>query len=273
MLYKLNWIFTQSEETWAQLLHAKFHTTSDERIQYHKRSSVWSGIKHTDDITKPSTEWIIGKGTKIDLWRDSWASNIPLREHIDLPRHLWKKCTARVSDFINVDGWNFPADISLAFLAMGIDINNIPCNPSVEDIQTWKPDVHCDFSVKNAFECTRKCLDIAWWWRYTWRKCLHPSLSGLAWRLMNQILPTDEKVQRKGIPITSVCVHCGSNAETEDHIFFECPTTKVMWVWVTNAFQLAAISGMDGWKNTLEKCRMHSSYLNDLWITMVFAIC
>ncbi|KAF6158338.1 hypothetical protein GIB67_022418 [Kingdonia uniflora] len=183
MLYKLNWIFTQREETWAQLSHAKFHTTSGQRIHYHKRSSVWPGIKHADGITKPFIGWIIGKGMKINFWRDSWGSDIPLREHIDLPHHLWKKCTARVSDFLNADGWNFPADIFLAFLSMGIDINNIPYNPSVEDIQIWKPDVHSDFSVKNTLECT------------------------------------------------------------------------------------------DGWKTTLKKCGMHSSYLNDLWITMVFVIC
>ncbi|KAF6168095.1 hypothetical protein GIB67_011480 [Kingdonia uniflora] len=146
----------EEEEAWAQLLHAKFHTTSGERIQYHKRSSVWPGIKHADDITKPFIGWIIGKGTDIEFWRESWAYDIPLREHIDLPHDLWKKCTARVSDFKNAEGWNFPSDISLVFLAMGIDINNIPCNLSVEDIQIWKPDVHGDFSVKFTFECTRK---------------------------------------------------------------------------------------------------------------------
>ncbi|KAF6151396.1 hypothetical protein GIB67_012256 [Kingdonia uniflora] len=135
MLCKLNYIFSQREETWAQLLHAKFHTTSGDNIQYHKRSFVWQGVKHADGITKPFIGWIIGKGIKIDLWRDAWASDIPLREHIDLPHHLWKKCTARVSDFINVDGWNFPPDTSLAFLAMRIDMTNIPYNPSVEDIQ------------------------------------------------------------------------------------------------------------------------------------------
>ncbi|KAF6171963.1 hypothetical protein GIB67_029381, partial [Kingdonia uniflora] len=66
----------------------KFHNTSGESIQYHKRSSVWPGIKHTEGISKPYIGWIIGKGTKIDLWRDSWASDIPLREHIDLPHDL-----------------------------------------------------------------------------------------------------------------------------------------------------------------------------------------
>ncbi|KAF6165303.1 hypothetical protein GIB67_042719 [Kingdonia uniflora] len=64
-------IFTQREETCAQLLYAKFHTTCGESIKYHKRSSVWPGIKHTEGITKPFIGWIIGNGTKVDFWRDS----------------------------------------------------------------------------------------------------------------------------------------------------------------------------------------------------------
>ncbi|KAF6170873.1 hypothetical protein GIB67_015825 [Kingdonia uniflora] len=206
--------------------------------EYHKRFSVWPGIKYFAGITKPFIGWIIGNGVKIDFWRDSWASDIPSREHIDLPQQLWKHCKARVSDFINSDGWNIPPDISLALFVMRIDISSIPCSPNVEDTQIWKPDIHGDFSIKNAFENTINHLATAWWWRFTWHKCLHPSLSGFAWRLMNHILPYDEIVQSKGIPLASACSHCISAAETEDHMFFDCPTAKITivfsicrWLW------------------------------------------
>ncbi|KAF6146734.1 hypothetical protein GIB67_009020 [Kingdonia uniflora] len=83
------------------MIYAKFHTKSGDRIKYHKSSSVWPGIKFAEPITKPFIGWIIGNGKKIDFWRDTWATSIPLLEHIDLPNHLWKLCTAKVSDFIN----------------------------------------------------------------------------------------------------------------------------------------------------------------------------
>ncbi|KAF6153505.1 hypothetical protein GIB67_027372, partial [Kingdonia uniflora] len=108
----------------------KFHTKSGDKIKYHKSSSVWPGIKFAEPITKPFIGWIIENGKKIDFWRDTWATSIPLREHIDLPNHLWKRCKAKVNDFINPDGWNFPTDISLALLAMGINISSITCNPN-----------------------------------------------------------------------------------------------------------------------------------------------
>ncbi|KAF6173124.1 hypothetical protein GIB67_020716, partial [Kingdonia uniflora] len=112
----------------------KFYTKSGDRIKYHKSSSIWSGIKFAEPITKPFIGWIIGNGKKISFWRDTWATSIPLREHIDLPNHLWKLCTTKVSDFVSPDGWNFPTDISFALLAMGINISSITCNPNLEDI-------------------------------------------------------------------------------------------------------------------------------------------
>ncbi|KAF6138324.1 hypothetical protein GIB67_001553 [Kingdonia uniflora] len=88
MLCKLNWIFTQREEPWAQIIYAKFHTKSGERIKCHQSSSVWLGIKFVGTINKPFIGWIMGNGKKINFWRDSWETCTPLREHIDLPNNL-----------------------------------------------------------------------------------------------------------------------------------------------------------------------------------------
>ncbi|KAF6134156.1 hypothetical protein GIB67_013553 [Kingdonia uniflora] len=66
------------------MIYAKFHSKSGERIKYHKSSSVWPGIKFVEPINKPFIRWIIGNGKKINLWRDTWATCTPLREHIDL---------------------------------------------------------------------------------------------------------------------------------------------------------------------------------------------
>ncbi|KAF6158120.1 hypothetical protein GIB67_014914 [Kingdonia uniflora] len=59
-----------------------------------------------------------------------------------MPRHLWKKCKARLSNFINPQGWHFPSGILLILLVLGIRIQNIQCNPSSHDIMIWKPDIH-----------------------------------------------------------------------------------------------------------------------------------
>ncbi|KAF6164133.1 hypothetical protein GIB67_017717 [Kingdonia uniflora] len=210
------------------MIYAKLHTKSGERIKYHKNFSVWPGIKFAEPINKSFIRWIIGNVKKIDFWKDTWATCTSLREHIDLPINQWKECTAKVSDFINPDGWKFPTDIFLAFLAMGIDIYSIPCNPNTKYFQIWKLDIHGEFSIKNAFESTHNRLDTSWWWKYTWLQCLHPGLSRFAWKLINQILPRDDLIQRKGIQLVSICNLYGCTTELAEHLFFECTLAKVL---------------------------------------------
>ncbi|KAF6156050.1 hypothetical protein GIB67_010974, partial [Kingdonia uniflora] len=103
-------------------------------------------------------------------------------EHIDLPRHLWKKCKVQLSDFNNPQGWHFPSDILFLLLALGINIQNIQCNSSSHDAMIWKPDIQGVFSTKNAYETLRSKEDSAWWWKYVWRQAIHSRLGGLAWR-------------------------------------------------------------------------------------------
>ncbi|KAF6143456.1 hypothetical protein GIB67_029625 [Kingdonia uniflora] len=59
-------------------MYAKFYTKSGDKIKYHKRSSVWPGIKFAEPINKPFIGWIIRNGKKIYFWRDTWATSIPL---------------------------------------------------------------------------------------------------------------------------------------------------------------------------------------------------
>ncbi|KAF6149802.1 hypothetical protein GIB67_017535 [Kingdonia uniflora] len=96
MLCKLNWLFKEGKKTWAQMLGEKFKNQSGDIISYHKSSSIWPGIKMADEISKDHMEWQIGDGTQIDFWRDRWAAQTPLREHIDLPKHLWSQTQIKV---------------------------------------------------------------------------------------------------------------------------------------------------------------------------------
>ncbi|KAF6176483.1 hypothetical protein GIB67_001244 [Kingdonia uniflora] len=68
----------------------KFYTKQGDTIKNHKLTTVWPRIKAAAKILRPRIGWIIGNGSKIDFWRDTWATDIPLREYIDLPQQLWK---------------------------------------------------------------------------------------------------------------------------------------------------------------------------------------
>ncbi|KAF6169944.1 hypothetical protein GIB67_034336 [Kingdonia uniflora] len=114
-------------------MHAKFTNKAGDFIRYHKKSTIWPGIKLAASINRPYMGWLVGNGAKIDFWRDTWAMEIPLREYIEMPQSLWKRCTARLSDFINSNRWDIPTDIRILLLALGINVLEIPCNPQEED--------------------------------------------------------------------------------------------------------------------------------------------
>ncbi|KAF6147387.1 hypothetical protein GIB67_003285 [Kingdonia uniflora] len=93
-------------------------------------STIWPGIKLAANINQPYMGWLVGNGANIGFWRDTWATEIPLREYIEMPQSLWKRYTARLSDFINSEGWDIPTDIRILLLALGINVMEIPLQPA-----------------------------------------------------------------------------------------------------------------------------------------------
>ncbi|KAF6162580.1 hypothetical protein GIB67_003126 [Kingdonia uniflora] len=71
-----------------------------------------------------------------------------------------------LSNFINPQGWHFPSNILLLLLVLGINMQNIYCNPSSHDTMIWKPDIQGIFSTKNTYETLCSKEDSAWWWKY-----------------------------------------------------------------------------------------------------------
>ncbi|KAF6167804.1 hypothetical protein GIB67_027582 [Kingdonia uniflora] len=236
-------------------------------------SSIWPGIKLAASINRPYMGWLVGNGANIDFWRDTWATEIPLREYIEMPQSLWKICTTRLRNLINSNGWDIPTNIRILLLALGINVLEIPCNPREVDKRIWKPDSYENFTVRNPYETIRKKRNTTWWWKYTWRESVYPKLGCFAWRLVNHILSLNEIVKKMGIHITSCCTLCRLQEESEAHLLLHFPSATNIWLWATDTFFLPSISSTDTWKSILEKSRPASSYINDLWITNIFSIC
>ncbi|KAF6152725.1 hypothetical protein GIB67_021385 [Kingdonia uniflora] len=77
MLCKLHWAFCDRQEDWSQFMHAKFTNKTGDFIRYHKKSTIWLGIKLAASINRPYMEWLVGNGATIDFWRDTLATEIP----------------------------------------------------------------------------------------------------------------------------------------------------------------------------------------------------
>ncbi|KAF6175514.1 hypothetical protein GIB67_022004, partial [Kingdonia uniflora] len=57
-------------------------------IRYHKKSTIWPSIKLAVSINRPYIGWLVGNGANIDFWRDTWPTEIPLREYTEMSQSL-----------------------------------------------------------------------------------------------------------------------------------------------------------------------------------------
>ncbi|KAF6168078.1 hypothetical protein GIB67_011463 [Kingdonia uniflora] len=67
MLCKLHWTFCDRQEDWSQFRQAKFTNKAGDFIRYHKKSSIWQGIKLAACINRPYMGWLVGNGANINF--------------------------------------------------------------------------------------------------------------------------------------------------------------------------------------------------------------
>lgn len=113
---------------------------------------------------------------------------------------------------------------------------------NVEDSWCWKPDSNNGFSVKSAYgilfglRCNVpsdplfcSACNLIW-------QCDIPSkVSILAWRLLQNKLPTKESLANKGVLGANgsvTCIFCSRDTENHSHLFFTCEFAYRVWMAV-----------------------------------------
>ncbi len=100
-----------------------------------------------------------------------------------------------------------------------------------------------------------------------------PKYSTLAWRLLHQILPTDDKIQRRGVYLASICLLCNKHSESIQHLFLTCSFTQLLWKWHASLFQTTLPSSgsiEDLCQSIMSK--PFKSQLYNLWIVTSLSI-
>ncbi|KAF6175810.1 hypothetical protein GIB67_003298 [Kingdonia uniflora] len=93
LLMKLAWNFLNGQDDWAKFMRAKFNTKAGNRIYSTQESSVWAGIRGAVSEVEQRSGWIVGDGKDIDLWRNNWCHQRPLKDLIDsndIPWHCFR---------------------------------------------------------------------------------------------------------------------------------------------------------------------------------------
>jgi len=230
-------LFEEKQSIWATWIHT-IHIRN--RSFWHIKlpsSPSWSWRKILQ-----SREWCkgwfipcIGDGRSTSLWFDYWLpggtrliDTFSLRTltSTGLP---W---TAKVSDIINGEHWQFPCTVQDLQPAWN-SINFYP-NSNRKDHYIWVGHPSGKFTVASAWELLRDKKTANTMHKLLWYKGYIPRQSFILWLASQGRLSTMDRLHMTGIISSATCMLCDHHIETHDHLFFQCSYSTFVWKTVSN---------------------------------------
>ncbi|KAF6140598.1 hypothetical protein GIB67_013891 [Kingdonia uniflora] len=115
-------------------------------INYYKASSMWSAIKELMNIVKDQIQWMVGNGSKINIWDKLWIGDQTLRNQI-----LGQNNYLTANQLIHEGQWQLPEEIEAIFQHFNLNISIVPIDNQNQDCSYWLPDQKTKFSANSAY--------------------------------------------------------------------------------------------------------------------------
>jgi len=271
-LLLLAWKLLTSEEQWATVCRDRFLHNHKPKT-HHITSSVWHGMKSHIQYILDHASWSVGNGQKISFWTDKWLdTSIAERWHI--PPALFPHIELRVAECLNNRKWCLPAYIAQKDPALADKIHRITLSEvELPDQLNWTMATDGHLTNKLAYSCFAGQHQSVPWASWLWNSHIPPTRAFITWRLIHNKIPTDENLRKRGCHIVSICCFCLQNAESSNHIFFECRVTTRLWEWLgkgadvpldhTNCCSL--LMGINGRGSKLVQQVLTSAIIHTIW--------
>ncbi|KAI3463155.1 hypothetical protein Pfo_019818 [Paulownia fortunei] len=167
------------------------------------------------------------------FWQDHWIGEAPLAatNQRELMGH------SAVNFFWQNKQWNVER---LGQLLPQNVVNKI-CNMDIHDdmdAMIWKLTPDGEFSTKSAWNLIRSSRNERQLLGDLWCNQLTPTMSIFVWRLMNNCIPVDIRLQEKEFPVVSRCYCCLSSMESIPHLFISGGQATVVWEHFANLFNI-----------------------------------
>jgi hypothetical protein len=212
-------------------------------------SYAWRSIWNAKQLLQKGLIWRVGDGTSIKIWRDKWVPT-PISYEIQSPIRLLDQ-NATVSSLINSDTrwWNLDL-VREIFCREEADIicNLGICPGRQKDKLIWVGTKNGDFSVRSAYHLTKSHGEMEEGsgsngesgkslWNSIRRVKVPKMVQLFLWKACNNILPTKEKLHKRGITEDPLCPLCKSETETVGHILWSCESSKDVWAECCRSIQ------------------------------------
>ncbi|WVZ60403.1 hypothetical protein U9M48_010430 [Paspalum notatum var. saurae] len=245
LLCKWWWKFENEEGLWQNIVRKKYKVNNDISMVKHKMGDfpIWSDLIKIIDLYKRGRVVKTMNGDKTKFWHDCWLREKPLK---DLYPVLYAICeeksiivkTARERQLnFGFSRWLYP-ELSMQWEEIHSLVSSYSFK-SDNDMVFWKWGKTKQFSVKTMY----RSLDdrgVGKNHKHIWKGKIPPKIKIFLILLEKGVILTrDNMVRRKwkGDPICSFC----DELETINHLFFDCPVTKVVWALIANCLGASVI--------------------------------
>nr|XP_043611471.1 uncharacterized protein LOC122583099 [Erigeron canadensis] len=230
----------------------------------------------------------VRNGTEISFWLDRWACNESLRSRFPVLFKLERDKIARVAERFSLEenrfngAWNWerspsdPATVceldSLTRLLNGITIDNKP------ERWTWLGGVDNVLSIQNVKDFLLGDKDFSDRFVFDWINWVPKNCNVFMWRVSMDRIPTMVAMRaRNCFALDPVCVLCGEEDETVEHLFCKCETAARVWHFIskwckTAPFFIFDIKDLPEFHETLRKDKKEKDVLKGLIIISCWCI-
>ncbi|KAK4391459.1 putative ribonuclease H protein [Sesamum angolense] len=222
---KLWWRFRGKSSLWSEYLHGRYCRNLHPTIVPYNRnhSSVWHRLCRIRDVAEPFIFWTLGEGS-VSFWHDNWFGEKPLAQLVHRDTYTMES----VHYYWHEGEWNVPRILRIIPMPFAQIICQIPIAAGQGDIIVWTESSTGDFSTKSAWEAIRQASPRRQLLADVWHRSLRPTISVFLWRLFQDRIPVDARMQQKGFSFPSKCQCCEAE-ETVSHLFIESAAVQGVW--------------------------------------------
>ncbi|XP_020262570.1 uncharacterized protein LOC109838550 [Asparagus officinalis] len=245
-----------------------------------QNSMVWNDIISNKEAFLHLISWSLGIGTNIRFWEDKWIGNNTLSSLYPAIYSLALSSNVSIHSqglFLN-NTWHWHPilrrSISLVTNLAKSDLIHLLGSFKVNnevDVPKWSFTSNGCFSVKSFYDfLNTRCVMFAFH-KVVWNPILPSKVQIFSWFLSMNRLHTKDNLIKKGWQGDSLCIFCGIQPETCNHIFFSCSTAKKVWKHFSDyCIPFVWASSLDGLLSSVESLHNEKGVI---WRSIFSAVC
>ncbi|XP_078150208.1 uncharacterized protein LOC144545516 [Carex rostrata] len=229
LMAKLVWNFIQPERQWWLHFLPHAHRPWDMSGQ----TTLWKSITQIRHFFETSVAYVVGSGTEILFWHDSWMG-MPLKyQYPDLYLQA-QRGNLYVSEANNGGDWDLALETYLSQDSIDQSeelmqqLQHINIEETVADVVLWRWEMTKSFTVKSFYKGIEEYPIVNDIRARAWNIGAPPRVLIFIWLMLRNRILTVDNLVRRGWEIPNRCVLCKMASESVEHLYSECQYTTMV---------------------------------------------